>query len=166
MSNRAWGAECPECGGMFTRAENSGFDTEGNRIRSRKCQECGHHFATVEIHVPGMSFHRANSIKRGRWSTPRPVKRTPDHIRVKAEGDSLSVTLVKGKRLNVCRSGLHELVGDNVYVNPNTGHRSCSPCRRKAARELYAHKMAHMPPALLEEWREKDRKRSQRRRAA
>src|SRR5574338_376114 len=115
--------ECPECGGMHAMVKNSNLDVEGNRIRQRRCDDCGHWFSTVEVVLPGLSFHKTRPSQRN-------GRRSPQYVRVVRTGDtSVRVELEDVKLLNVCRRG-HPMTPDNVYVQPGRGNRSCMTCRR------------------------------------
>ena len=160
----AHGVECPECGGHRTAVCNSHRDEEGNRIRLRGCQDCGHYFGTVEVHVPGFSFHRAKA-SRDRWQ-----RTTREYIRVQNTKTAVRLVVVPGVPINKCRRGLHEMTGDNVYVQPKRGTRACKACMRAQALLRYHYARQHAPESILEDqrryWREQDRKKRARRKAA
>ncbi len=156
MRNRR-GAVCPECGGTITGTVSGGIDSEGHSIRFRLCRTCEVHLTTVEVEIT-FSFTAVDVTKRDRLRQRRitkyPPRIAPDHLEVERAyrgAESMIVRVVKGERLNRCRSGLHDMAGENVYVQPKSGNRVCQACRRASATARYHHAMAHMPPAIREE---------------
>lgn len=150
---------CPECGGVSTRVINASHDPEGNRIRRRECDGCGHKFPTVEVAFP-FSFHEADAdkrespaysgrikvpeyepsyfmVQRGRLSAARKTRTrgklafVPD-----PEGTTVLVRLRRSSKQPRCRKGIHVMRGKNVYHHPR-GHKVCNACRREAANALY-----------------------------
>ena len=156
------GVLCPECGGPYTEVRNSNHDTEGNKIRYRNCQECGHWFSTAEVVVKGFSFHRAKAGDRENLRTTR------EYIKLSQTPHSLVLTVVPAKLVNRCRKG-HDFTPENTYIQPGRGSRACRTCMRAAALRRYHYNRSKAPPAILEEqrayWREQDRRKRARRAA-
>lgn len=158
MATTNYGTECPECGAIRSRTTTASLDTEGHRIRQRQCEGCDAYFTTVEVAIP-FSFSAVDALKREYRNAKQPPKRTPDYFRVTRSESQLrgrldtvtTVSLVRGKRSNKCRKGLHVLAGDNVYVNKRTGQRVCNPCRRESANARYQHMMQNMPQSIRDE---------------
>lgn len=145
-----YGAKCPACGADRSTGSSASLDPEGHRIRHRRCLNCTETFTTVEIAVP-WSFSKLDDLKHEYRNAKHPPRYSKDCLVVMAEGDTVTIKRIPGKRSNLCRKGLHTLFGDNVYVNPRTGQRVCQPCRRESARARYHHMMKNLPPALREE---------------
>ena len=157
----ATGVECPECGGHQTAVCNSHRDEEGNRIRLRGCTECGHYFGTVEVHVPGFSFHRAKA-SRDRWQ-----RTTREYIKVHRSDKSVKLTVIPAVAINRCRRGLHEMAGENIgYNGRNRSKRYCRACKRQHALVNYHYGRQHAPESIKEDqrtyWREQKRKQAER----
>lgn len=156
----AHGVECPECGGNKTAVCNSHRDEEGNRIRLRGCKDCGHYFGTVEVHVPGFSFHRAKAT-RDRWQ-----RTTREYIKVHRTDKTVKLSVVPAQPINRCRRGLHEMTGDNVYIQPKRQTRACRACMRNQAVLRYHYARQHAPESIKEDqrtyWREQKRKQARR----
>ena len=149
--------ECPVCGSVRSRIRGASLDELGNRIRARRCEVCETTFTTLEVAIP-FSFSGADSLKRQRHNSKNPMKKGTDSFVLtpsKAE-DTWILQLRRGKVSDLCRRGLHELTGDDVYIHPS-GQRVCKPCRRENTRERYANKIAKMPAVLREELREQRR---------
>lgn len=158
MATTNYGTECPDCGAIRSRTTTASLDTEGHRIRQRQCEGCEGYFTTVEVAIP-FSFSAVDSLKREYRNAKQPPRRTPDYFRVTHPESGvrgrvetvIQISLVRGRQSNRCRKGLHELAGDNVYVNKRTGSRVCQPCRRESARERYRHMMDNMPQSIRDE---------------
>lgn len=64
----------------------------------------------------------------------------PDHLFAGTRSDNTQDCLKKGRHAQAskteCRRG-HPLSGDNVYVNPKTGHRKCKTCERTKPDDEY-----------------------------
>lgn len=179
---------CPECGGIATRVINASHDPEGNRIRRRECEGCGHKYPTVEVAFP-YSFHEADADKReapaysGRIKVPEyepsyfqveratlrrrvirhstASKRGAESVTVfdpDPEGEVMLVRLKRSSKVPRCRKGIHVMRGQNVYHHPR-GHKVCNACRREAANARYHNAWSKMPEVLKDEIRAKDRKR-------
>ena len=152
---RTQGVECPECGGMFTRVQNSNLDIEGNRVRARTCEDCKHLFSTVEVAVPGLSWARTQRPKAGGNS----VIFQPQHLRLKVNRQSLTI-YVEGP-YSLCRAGKHRWTPKNTGLR--RGGRYCRACSNEAARAAYHNARAKAPDSILEDqrayWREQYRKR-------
>ena len=43
---------CPECQSHRNRTRESGYDSEGRRLRAKVCSDCGHRFSTIEVTLP------------------------------------------------------------------------------------------------------------------
>lgn len=161
--------ECPECGSARSLVRGASFDEQGHRIRARRCVVCETNFTTLEVAIP-FRFSATDSLKRERHNTKGPMKKATDSfvlIPSRAE-DTWILQLRRGRKSDLCGRGLHELSGDNVYVNKRTGHRVCKPCRRENSKERYANRMAKMPESIREDvreqWRADNEKRAEYRR--
>jgi len=134
---KMYGVECPECGDLRTGVSKAGFDQEGQRIRQRRCKNCRHVFTTVEAPI-SFVFNRLDVLRPDRarqhykefeaknksyTSIPR---RMPDRLIVTAR-------VMDGGLSNVCRKGLHQLEGDNLYLRSD-GSRHCRKCGNANAR--------------------------------
>lgn len=156
---RTTGVECPECGGLKTKVNQSNLDVEGNRVRARRCEECAHLFSTVEVAVPGLSFARTqrSHSPTQRILTPQYAKVTPTQtgVTIRVYGPTFAAT---------CRRGEHAWTSKNIYTNPSTGHQTCRPCRLANARERYHHARRKAPQSILDEqrarWREAYRRKA------
>lgn len=148
MSN--YGAACPDCGSVRTLSATASLDPEGHRVRHRRCDYCGKSFTTVEVAVP-FSFHRLDAMKHEYRNAKNPPRYMKDSLAVIRTDTSVKIRLIRGRPLDLCRKGLHELKGENVYVNPRSGARVCQPCRRETAKARYHHMMRHMPPSIRAE---------------
>lgn len=141
------GLICPDCGGIRGMATQSTLDVEGNRVRNRVCRDCGHRFATVEVALEGLSYHKVRPSTR----------RSPQYVRVTTTGASLRLSLVESAPADVCRRG-HPFTPENTYIQPSSGNRSCMECRRDGARRRYHHARRNAPPSIIEDqrayWRE------------
>lgn len=153
------GVECPECGGMKTKVQQSNLDVLGNRVRTRYCVDCEHLFATVEVAVPGLSFPRTQ-----RSRSDSALVAVPEHVTVTRLPNAVTVRVVKRTLRDSCRRG-HPWTEENSYLSPS-GKRTCRRCRLVNARERYHYARAKAPPVILEEQREKWRAAWRRRRAA
>src|SRR5688500_8398297 len=164
MSRLINSPECPECGSTRSTCATASMDSNGNRIRIRPCPDCETSYTTLEISIP-FSFSGADSLKRGYHGTTGPVRRSTDAFTIQrgSKADTWVLRLTRGVESNHCRRGLHELVGDNVYVNPTNGQRVCKPCRRAATKQHYRHRIERMPAVLKDELREQRRLDSARR---
>ena len=162
-TTKARGVACPECGDPIAAVSNSNEDQEGNRIRLRLCQNCRTYFTTVEVAVPGFSFHRAKA-SRDRWQ-----RMTREYLKVSEVSGGLKLEVVPASPIKRCRRGLHDMAGENVgYNGRDKSKRFCMACKRQGQQVLYHYGRQKAPPAILEEqrayWREQ--KRRQARRAA
>ena len=155
---RTQGVECPECGGMFTKVQQSNLDIENNRVRARVCQDCDHLFSTVELVVPGLSFART---QRSRRHDARIV--TPQYVSVRPNAASVTVFVVEPKVSDTCRRG-HPWTPENTYIHPRRQTRTCRECRLINARERYHHARRKAPESIKAEqrayWREAWRRRN------
>ena len=147
---------CPECGGTTTRVINASHDPEGNRIRRRECEGCGHKFPTVEVPFP-FSFHEADADKRETPAYSARIKVSEyEPSRFEFERTSVGsvsaviVMLRRSSKLPRCRKGLHVMRGANVYHHPR-GHKVCNACRRDAANQRYRNAMEKMPESIRAE---------------
>jgi hypothetical protein len=153
--SRTRGPECPQCGSSISGVTTASLDAQGHRIRLRRCSGCDTKFTSLEIAIP-FSFSGADAAKADRLG--RRVVRALDTFTVTQTSESVwSVRHNPGKPLNLCRKGLHKLEGENLYVNPASGHRVCKSCRREAMRAAYRYRQDRMPAALKEEQREQRR---------
>ena len=154
---KSQGVECPECGGLLTKVSQSNLDVEGNRVRTRRCQDCDHQFGTVEVALPGLSFPRTQ-----RTRNPMRVA-VPQHVSVKQDGKTVVLKVIAPKYANTCRKG-HPWTPENIYRPPRTGRRTCRQCRLENARERYHNARRKAPESIKEEqrkrWREAYRRRS------
>ena len=151
------GVGCMTCGSTQTPAIGSNYDEEGNRIRLRYCRDCQAYFTTVEIAIPGLSFHRAKS-SRDRWQ-----RMTREYVRVTQLPKSLKIEVIPSSPIKMCRRGLHEMEGENIGWNGrNRSKRYCRECKRQNAQLNYHHARQHAPESILEDqrryWREQKRK--------
>ena len=140
------GVQCPSCKSIRTGCKRAGFDNAGNRIRARKCKECGLDFNTVEA-VADFVFNRMDVSKLARDRRRNARRIAPEreareflpHVRGLGQL-VVTVEAFEIPRSNKCRRGLHELTDDNVYINKNTGQRKCRACALVAQQ---AYKQAH-----------------------
>ena len=163
MATTNYGTECPDCGAVRSRTMTAGLDTEGHRIRHRQCEGCERYFTTVEVAIP-FSFSAVDALKREYRDSKQPPRRTLDYFVVAPTEGALqhlrptfTIALVRGRWSNRCRKGLHELAGDNVYVNKRNGQRVCQACRRESAKARYRHMMDNMPQSIREERNRRNR---------
>lgn len=59
------GPECLECGGVRSKVGESGYTLDGQRIRLRRCLDCGQRGSSIEIylHPDETTFFRLNGRK-------------------------------------------------------------------------------------------------------
>jgi len=170
------GVECPECGDLRTGVAKAGLDSEGHRIRSRKCKGCDYIFTTVEVPIPFV-FNNMDVAKSDREQKRIAAKRTkyksaPRRVNSyfvvnEIVGDSrrgnagygASIRFVPARKANICRRGLHPLNKANTYVRSN-GSRICKACRREWGR-AYRASLRERFPVIAAEDREANRLRSQ-----
>lgn len=142
------GVECIECGDLRTGVAKAGLDEDGHRIRSRKCRQCDNAFTTVEIPL-AFVFNSMDVTKRESEHN-RYVDRKGDveEVYPRVHPDSLRITerinaagevevvirVVKGRRSDRCRKGVHWLRGDNVRFDTQ-GKRHCRACTNAYNRE-------------------------------
>ena len=43
---------CPDCASHQSRTRESGYDSEGRRLRAKVCGDCGARYTTIEVTVP------------------------------------------------------------------------------------------------------------------
>lgn len=138
-----------------------GHPLSGNNVRcyygKRSCYEC--HLATTnEARRQRKSAERPEGWERRYWQTeqthcPQGHPYDGDNLYVTATGarqcktcrtaaaarhreKSIKGVVPRGQRADWthCKHG-HELSGDNLYVAPSSGKRSCKTCRRAATRK-------------------------------
>ena len=97
--SKAWGfkgPECLECGAIRSKVSESGYTLDGQRIRLRRCLDCGQRATSIEvfIHPDETTFFRLNARKvperetsyrrdgKGVYRVPQRWV-GPDHIRVR-----------------------------------------------------------------------------------
>lgn len=143
------GTECTECGDLRTGVTSAGLDSEGNRIRIRACRNCGYHFTTIEIPFDFV-FNRMDVAKPAREADRARAKGVNtkftaaprieyDHFVVShSDGDhregrkpqpTVNIRLVRGRKNDRCRRGLHMLWGWNAHIRKD-GTRTCRACAR------------------------------------
>lgn len=161
------GVECPACGDMQTGVTKAGLDSEGHRIRMRKCRNCDHSFTTLEVAIPFV-FNNMDVAKPDREvgrlrkrgptyrAAPRRVHAYFDVSRVTGDsrrggaGSGLNVRLVPARQSNICRKGLHRLDKANVYLRKD-GSRVCRACARDTNRKYRQERHARFPVIAAEE---------------
>lgn len=146
--NRA--PECVECGGIRAKTLRTGWTTDDQRIRERKCLDCGHKAVSVEVYIPdGMTtFWRLNPdlIERDRANRYRRigkgVYRLPNR-RTSPDRLGIAIEVNKGGKAPAthCNRG-HELTPSNIYQAPSGGYRSCRLCRDRRYQERKARNAA------------------------
>ena len=138
--------ECSECGGTRAKTLRTGWSADDQRIRERRCLDCGHRAVTVELYIPDglTTFWRLNPdlIARDRTTRYRrfgkgvyrlPNRRTaPDRLRV-----AIEVNKGGAAPATHCNRG-HELTPSNIYLAPKGGYRSCRICRDRRYQERKA----------------------------
>lgn len=136
------GPECLDCGGIRSVVKESGYSADDQRIRRRVCSDCGQDAVSVEVYIPeGMTtFWRLNPSRASRKRENDYQRRGKGAYRLlnrRSTPDRLSVQILVAAggrpRATHCMRG-HELTGENVYVNPGDGERTCVTCRRLRAR--------------------------------
>lgn len=60
----------------------------------------------------------------------------PDHLEPVTRSVNLSRGEVGRRKQPLCKRG-HRLEGDNIYIDPKRGKRSCATCRRARRKETY-----------------------------
>ena len=56
----------------------------------------------------------------------------PEHMETVTHAENVARSMhpnIVAHRTGVCVSGLHEMTGDNLYINPGSGLRCCRACR-------------------------------------
>lgn len=143
---KGYGPGCPFCGSIrSTCLENGWSEPDDNYLRHKRCNECDEKFVTAEVVIPpGRStFYRMDY--RGRHNRRRyyrerksktkkqlPNRTQPsDQVHV-----SVRVTTQGSRALSRCQRG-HPWKPENTYINPASGYRQCTECRRMVQREYY-----------------------------
>lgn len=137
-------AHCPEIGAcwVWTAARNGSPNHQYGAIRI--------HGGRKTVHTHRMSWQIANGpIPAGMYvchKCDNPACCNPSHLFLGDQGANMRDCASKGrcggdggafwKAKTHCPQG-HPYSGDNLRVNPKTGHRYCRECRRRNERDRY-----------------------------